>query len=63
MGPMLCILFLGARMRAVQMDPINAAPQKWAQNCFNMVNTMLAILVPLAIKEKAKCDTQEFGDV
>ena len=34
MGPMLCILFLGARMRVLQMDPIHGHPQRWAQNCF-----------------------------
>jgi hypothetical protein len=35
-APMLCILFIGARMRALQMDPKNGNPQKWAQNCFFM---------------------------
>merc|ERR1719247_3465849 len=34
MAPMLCILFLAARMRALQMDPVGGNPQKWAQNCF-----------------------------
>merc|ERR1719454_2471292 len=33
-APMLCILFIGARMRALQIDPVNGNPQKWAQNCF-----------------------------
>merc|ERR1719217_1656486 len=33
-APMMAVLFIGARMRALQMDPINGAPQKWAQNCF-----------------------------
>merc|ERR1719331_1341160 len=31
MAPMLCILFLAARMRALQMDPVGGNPQKWAQ--------------------------------
>merc|ERR1719498_1539704 len=35
-APMLAVLFIGARMRALQMDPVNGAPQKWAQNCFFM---------------------------
>jgi hypothetical protein len=35
-APMLAILFIGARMRALQMDPIHGHPQKWAQNCFYM---------------------------
>merc|ERR1719160_543783 len=34
MAPMLCILFIGARMRALQMDPKNGNPQRWAQMCF-----------------------------
>merc|ERR1719321_1971308 len=33
-APMLAVLFIGARMRALNMDPINGNPQKWAQNCF-----------------------------
>merc|ERR1719355_522555 len=33
-APMLCILFIGARMRALQLDPVNGNPQKWAQTCF-----------------------------
>merc|ERR1719409_1961463 len=69
MGPMLCILFLGARMRALQMDPINGSPQRWAQNCFYMcayallVNTLLAILVPLVMNGEAKFDDKGLGDV
>ena len=32
-APMLAVVFIGARMRALQMDPVNGAPQEWAQNC------------------------------
>merc|ERR1719473_2537157 len=32
-APMLAVLFIGARMRALNMDPVNGNPQKWAQNC------------------------------
>merc|ERR1719359_1005947 len=35
-APMIAVLCIGARMRALQMDPINGAPQRWAQNCFYM---------------------------
>merc|ERR1719265_2317475 len=35
-APMLAVLFLAARMRALNMDPIAGSPQKWAQNCFYM---------------------------
>merc|ERR1719316_691621 len=53
-APMLAILFIGARMRALQMDPKNGAPQKWAQNCFYLctysvlVQTLLVIIMPFA---------------
>merc|ERR550514_273993 len=33
-APMLCILFIGARMRALQIDPKHGNPQRWAQTCF-----------------------------
>merc|ERR1719487_958349 len=51
-APMLSILFLAARMRALQHD---SQPQPWAQNCmyfatFSMCLTaLLAIAVPLAM--------------
>merc|ERR1719253_1077344 len=35
-APMLAVLFIGARMRALNMDPVNGNPQKWAHNCFFM---------------------------
>merc|ERR1719271_912058 len=35
-APMLAVLFIAARMRALNMDPINGNPHKWAQNCFFM---------------------------
>jgi len=54
-APMLCILFIGARMRALQLDPKFGNPQPWAQNCFYLctysvlVQLLLVILVPLAL--------------
>ena len=65
---MLSILFVGTRMRALQMDPINGSPQRWAQNCFYMcayallVNTLLAILVPLVMNGEASLDDKGLGD-
>merc|ERR1719247_1464082 len=53
MAPMLCVMFLAARMRALQMDPISGNPQRWAQNCFFtctyalITQCLLAIAVPL----------------
>jgi hypothetical protein len=60
MAPMLCVLFLAARMRALQMDPISGNPQKWAQNCFYVASysliaqTIMACVVPLVLKGKVK---------
>jgi len=51
-GPMLCILFLALRMRALQHD---GQPQPWAQNamyactCALACTTLLAMVVPLAL--------------
>jgi hypothetical protein len=67
-APMLCILFIGARMRALQIDPINGNPQKWAQNCFFlcayavMVQLFLLLLIPLVLDGKLKAGATE-GDV
>jgi len=51
-APMLAILFLAARMRALQHD---GQPQSWAQNCMYCstgamcLTTLLSIAVPLAL--------------
>merc|ERR1719324_1226941 len=58
MAPMLCALFLAARMRALQMDPLHGHPQKWAQNCFYacsialVVQASIAVVVPLLLNGK-----------
>merc|ERR1719395_289843 len=59
-APMIAVLCVGARMRALQMDPIAGNPQRWAQNCFYMctyalmVQTLLAIAVPLVMGGSVK---------
>merc|ERR1719217_1305532 len=71
MAPMLCVLFLAARMRALQMDPIGETPQRWAQRCFYaasyslIAQTIMAAVVPLCLKAKAlpKDDKTVEGDV
>merc|ERR1719236_43172 len=64
-APMLAVLFIGARMRALNMDPINGNPQKWAQNCFYMctyallAQTIFSVAVPLVLQgevKKGKCE-------
>merc|ERR1719359_951004 len=67
-APMLCILFIGARMRALQMDPKHGNPQKWAQNCFYMctysvmIQTLLVIILPFATQCTVEQGASE-GDV
>jgi hypothetical protein len=68
MAPMLSVLFLAARMRALQMDPVSGNPQRWAQNCFYactyslICQTVLACIVPLLLSGKVvKIDKVE-GD-
>merc|ERR1719321_2269733 len=71
MAPMLCVLFLAARMRALQMDPIGGNPQRWAQRCFYAASyclifqTIMAAIVPLCLKAKVKemDDKTAEGDV
>merc|ERR1719387_1227057 len=66
---MMAVLFIGARMRALQMDPITGAPQKWAQNCFYMCSyalmfqTLLAVAVPLILGGSVKKGDKGEGDV
>merc|ERR1719456_2245415 len=68
-APMMAVLFIGARMRALQMDPINGSPQKWAQNCFYactyavMLQCILAVAVPLVLGGSVKKGDKGEGDV
>merc|ERR1719478_2099280 len=67
-APMLAVLFIGARMRALQMDPVSGAPQKWAQNCFFMctyallLQTCLCVAIPVVLGGSAKPGKTE-GDM
>merc|ERR1719420_962688 len=67
-APMLAVLFIGARMRALNMDPINGNPQKWAQNCFFMctyallAQTCFSVAVPLVLQGEVKVGKVE-GDM
>lgn len=67
-APMLCILFVGARMRALQIDPLHGNPQPWAQYCFYMctysilVQTILVICVPIFLGGRCHKGTSE-GDI
>jgi len=67
-APMLAVLFIGARMRALNMDPVNGNPQKWAQNCFYMctyallAQTICSVAVPLVLQGDVKVGKCE-GDM
>merc|ERR1719393_1186790 len=67
-APMLAVLFIGARMRALNMDPVNGNPQKWAQNCFFMctyallAQTCFSVAVPLVLQGEVKTGKVE-GDM
>jgi len=67
-APMLAVLFIGARMRALNMDPVNGNPQKWAQNCFFMctyallAQTCFSVAVPLVLQGEVKTGKCE-GDM
>jgi len=62
MAPMLCILFLGARMRALSIDPVHGHPQWWAQSCFYMcayailTQTLMAVAIPIVLRGDVQCD-------
>merc|ERR1719473_1764862 len=68
-APMLSILFLAARMRALQMDPVNGHPQTWAQSCFYMCayalmfQTIFSIAVPLVLGGAVKKGKMGEGDM
>merc|ERR1719443_1513448 len=66
-APMLSVLFIAARMRALQMDPIHGHPQKWAQACFYaatyalLLQCILAIGIPLLLAN-GKVEPGERGE-
>merc|ERR550537_493259 len=68
-APMMAVLFIGARMRAMQMDPIRVPIQKWAQNCFYMctyavmMQCILAVTIPLVLGGSVKKGDKGEGDV
>merc|ERR1719408_1028680 len=58
-APMMAILFMAARMRAIQLDP-EGAPQAWARIFFYiatfsiLVQTIIAVAVPLLLGGEAR---------
>jgi len=66
--PMLCVLFLAARMRALQIDPLEGKPQTWAQACFYLctfsilVQVLLVVVMPFLMDCKCERGMTE-GDI
>jgi len=67
-APMLCVLFIGARMRALQIDPRNGNPQSWAQKAFFictfsiLLQAILVIIMPFMARGQCKRGAFE-GDI
>jgi hypothetical protein len=67
-APMLCILMIGTRMRALQIDPENGNVQSWARKAMFMctisvlVQALLVILLPFVAKGHCRRGAFE-GDV
>lgn len=63
LAPMCCILFIAARMRALQIDPKNGNPQAWAQVAFYattigiVLQTAMVIALPLIFGKGTKIIT------
>merc|ERR1719194_291723 len=67
-APMLSVLFLAARMRALQMDSVNGSPQPWAQSCFYacsyavMFQVIFSVAIPIVMGGTVKKGSTE-GDM
>merc|ERR1719284_904575 len=67
-APMLSVLFLAARMRALQMDSVNGSPQPWAQSCFYacsyavMFQVIFSVAIPIIMSGTVKKGSTE-GDM
>lgn len=67
-APMLAILFISARMRALSMDPVNGNPQRWAQTWFFvctyavLAQTCLSLAIPLVLQGEVRVGKTE-GDM
>jgi len=68
-APMLSILFIGCRMRALQMDPKNGNPPVWAQRCMYLCTyavlcqCVLVVVFPLVMRDCVCKQGASEGDV
>ena len=52
MAPMLCILFVGARLRALELDPHKGSPQKWAQQCMFLCTWVMLVRLEKMLRQR-----------
>ena len=63
--PMIAILFVGTRMRALQMTNNRGAPQGWAQDCMYLatgaifIQFIMVVLAGACLGSKAETDEDE----
>merc|ERR1719355_460296 len=61
-APMTCLMFVGFRMRVLQLTKGKGDPQDWARMCMQfcawsiLVNTLLVLLVPIFTKSEVELD-------
>lgn len=66
LAPMLCVLMLAVRMRALQINPYNGNPQWWAQWMFYLATAMITlqtVLVFCSMFCDAPTQKDEWGEV
>jgi len=69
MAPMLCVMFIAVRQRALAEDPKNGNPQSWAQNCMFLCSysvlaqTILVIIIPLIGGKVSRARDAVEGDI
>jgi hypothetical protein len=62
LAPLLCILFVATRMRALQITQQMGAPPGWAQDCMNLavfaccVQSLCCLLMPIFVGSACKVD-------
>lgn len=62
-APMLAVLFLAARMRALQIDPIYGKTQAWTKECYFFctialaAQTLLSFIIPLVLQSDVRRTT------
>merc|ERR1719456_1289283 len=67
-APMVCLMFVGFRMRVLQLTKGTGNPQEWVQFCMQSVaysilaNTILVLIVPIFTNQEMELE-EETGDV